>query len=99
MKIFDYIKDSKGEIKHVSWPTKAQATAYTILVIVLSIVLAVYLGVFDWILTFGLEETIGKQGSSFDPADHIMDDELDAMIEDVSGASSTLEFTPNETTN
>lgn len=51
MKLFDYIRDTKGEMKHVSWPTKAQATGYTILIIIISVIVAAYLGVFDYIFT------------------------------------------------
>ena len=51
MLLLDYIRDTKGEMKHVSWPTKNQATGYTILVIVISIILAAYLGFFDYIFT------------------------------------------------
>jgi len=44
-----YIKDTRGELKHVSWPTRAQAIFFTALVIVISLVTAAYLGVFDFI--------------------------------------------------
>jgi preprotein translocase subunit SecE len=49
MKIVDYIKETKGEMKHVSWPTRKQAIAYTIMVIVVSLFVAAFLGVFDYI--------------------------------------------------
>ena len=51
MQIIDYIKESKGEFAHISWPTRQQAVAFTILVIVLSIVTSVYLGLFDTLFT------------------------------------------------
>jgi len=51
MKLFDYIRDTKGEMKHVSWPTKNQAIAYTLLVLVISLFFAAYLGFFDYIFT------------------------------------------------
>ncbi len=46
-KFIEYLKDTKGEMKHVSWPTKQQTIAYTILVIALSLFISVLLGVFD----------------------------------------------------
>ena len=49
MKIVDYIRDTKGEMKHVSWPTRAQSIAFTILVIAISLFTAAYLGFFDFI--------------------------------------------------
>ena len=51
MLLLDYIRDTKGEMKHVSWPTKSQAIGYTAIVLVLSIVLSIYLGFFDYIFT------------------------------------------------
>ncbi len=50
----NYIKDTVAEMKHVSWPTNKQATTYTVLVVVVSAVAAVYLGVFDYLFQQGL---------------------------------------------
>jgi len=49
MGLINYFKETKSEMKHVSWPTRKQATAYTILVILISIAVAVYTGVLDFI--------------------------------------------------
>ena len=46
-----YIQETKSEMKYVTWPTKKQATAYTILVIIISLVVAAYLGAFDYFFT------------------------------------------------
>ncbi|MEK7390775.1 MAG: preprotein translocase subunit SecE [Patescibacteria group bacterium] len=51
MKIVEYIKDTKGELKHVSWPTRRQAVAFTAVVIALSLFTAAFLGLFDFIFT------------------------------------------------
>ena len=51
MKIVDYIKSTRGELKHVSWPTKKQAIAFTIVVIIISIATGAYLGFFDYIFS------------------------------------------------
>jgi preprotein translocase subunit SecE len=56
--LINYIRDTKGEMKHVSWPTRHQTVVYTALVIVLSIILAVYLGLFDFLFTEGVSLTI-----------------------------------------
>lgn len=47
--MFKFLGEVKQELKHVSWPTQNQAWGYTILVIVISLLIAAYLGVFDWI--------------------------------------------------
>jgi len=51
MSLFNYIRESKGELKHITWPSKKQATAYTIIVILVSLFVAAYLGVFDYLFT------------------------------------------------
>jgi preprotein translocase subunit SecE len=58
MKLFDYIRETQAELKHVSWPTRKQALAFTFLVIGLSIAVALYLGLFDFIFTYLLELTV-----------------------------------------
>lgn len=57
-KIGEYLKDTKSEIKHVIWPGKSQVFYYTLIVIVASVLVAYYLGVFDFIFSRGLEKAI-----------------------------------------
>ncbi len=51
----NYLKDTFAELKHVSWPTHAQTVTYTILVVVVSIVVALYTGMFDYLFTRALD--------------------------------------------
>ncbi len=48
-KIYTFLKDSKIELKKVSWPTKQQTVQYTILVIAISLIVALFLGILDLI--------------------------------------------------
>jgi preprotein translocase subunit SecE len=57
MKLINYIKETKAEMKHVSWPTKRQAITYTILVVIVSALTAAYLGAFDWIFEGIIKKT------------------------------------------
>ena len=50
-KITQYIRETRGEMKHVSWPTRKQALINTALVILISIVVALLLGFFDFIFS------------------------------------------------
>jgi preprotein translocase subunit SecE len=52
--LINYIRDTRGEMKHVSWPTRTQTVVYTALVILVSIALAFYLGLFDFLFTEGV---------------------------------------------
>lgn len=58
MKIVEYIKETRAELKHVSWLSRRQAMAYTILVIAVSLAVALFLGVFDYLFTAGLDRFI-----------------------------------------
>jgi len=46
--MWNYIKEVRAEMKHVSWPTRNQAVVYTIVVVAVSIVTAAYLGLWDY---------------------------------------------------
>jgi len=57
-KITEYFKETKAELKHVNWPGKSKTIFYTIIVVVLSLLVAYFLGIFDFIFTKGLEQII-----------------------------------------
>lgn len=57
-KITEYLKETRTELKHVIWPSKRQTFYYTLLVIVLSVIVAYYLGVFDYIFSILLGRVI-----------------------------------------
>jgi len=56
--MFNYIKDVRGELKHVSWPTRAQVVAYSLVVIALSLAVATYLGLLDYAFSAALKSLI-----------------------------------------
>jgi len=58
MSFLQYLKDTRGELNHVAWPTRAQTIIYTVLVIALSIIVSLYLGFFDYIFTTGLARVL-----------------------------------------
>ena len=49
MSFIDYLKSTKGELKHVNWPTRSEAVGYTIIVIIISVAVGAYLGVLDYV--------------------------------------------------
>ncbi len=57
-KITEYIKETKGELKHVNWPTRKQTLYYTLIVVVLSVIVAYFLGLFDYLFSQGLVKII-----------------------------------------
>ena len=57
-KLSNYFLETKDEMKHVSWPTRNQTIIFTVLVIVISIAVAAYLGLFDYLFSLGLKSLI-----------------------------------------
>ncbi|NCS99381.1 preprotein translocase subunit SecE [Candidatus Parcubacteria bacterium] len=49
--MFEFFKKVKGEMTHTVWPTRNQTIAFTAIVIVISIAIAYYLGLFDYIFS------------------------------------------------
>lgn len=60
MRIVEYIKETRSELKHVSWPTRRQAAAFTAIVIAISVFVAGLLGFFDYLFTLAIEKFILK---------------------------------------
>lgn len=58
MSFIQYLKDTRGELHHVAWPTQMQTIVYTVLVTLLSVFVALYLGLFDFLFTTGLARVI-----------------------------------------
>ena len=58
MKILEYIKGAKSELKYVNWPARRQVVLFTILVIIISFIIAYFLGFFDFIFSLGIEQII-----------------------------------------
>ncbi|MBT3816899.1 MAG: preprotein translocase subunit SecE [Candidatus Magasanikbacteria bacterium] len=58
LQLKDYLVSSVHETKKVTWPTKKQTKNYTIFVIAMSISVALFFGVIDYVLNIGLEAII-----------------------------------------
>lgn len=58
--IGDYLRETRAELRHVAWPTQTQTIVYTILVAAISLGVAAYLGLFDYIFTGALTHLVGN---------------------------------------
>ncbi len=47
MKIIEYIKETRAEMKHVAWPSRAQSISYSVIVLIGSVLAGLLLGAFD----------------------------------------------------
>lgn len=48
---FTYLKNVRGELAHVVWPSRSQAILHTILIILISALIALLLSGFDYVFT------------------------------------------------
>ena len=53
-----YLRESRDELKKVTWPSKEDVTKYAIIVIVISVLLGVFMGGLDVLLNMGVEQLI-----------------------------------------
>lgn len=84
-RIAQYIKDTRGELHHVAWPTREQTIVYTILIAGISVFIALYLGFFDFIFTTSL-----AKGLSFLP----QTDPVSITQQPIDAAAPQVEATP-----
>ena len=49
-----YIRQTMSELRQVSWPSQRQTIMYTILVIAISAVVALFVGAFDYLFSQGI---------------------------------------------
>lgn len=54
MSILSYFAETKAEMSHVNWPTRKQSIAFSLVVVVVSVLVALFLGVFDFIFSEAL---------------------------------------------
>ncbi len=58
-KIKQYLKETLAELKKMTWPTKDEMVGSTVIVIVVSLIVAMFIGVVDRILTFLVRTIFG----------------------------------------
>lgn len=52
--IIKFVKECAGELRKVTWPTRSDVLSSTKVVFISTIVVAVILGILDWLFTKGL---------------------------------------------
>lgn len=59
-KLITYLKESRAELMKVAWPSRKQTRDSTIIVIIVSIAVAIFLGVLDYLIEQGIITFIVK---------------------------------------
>jgi len=84
-----YLRETKSEMNHVSWPTRTQTAIYTTLVVVLSVIVSLYLGVFDYIFTSALGRAL-----EFVPAAQAPAIELTELTDTMTPTTTDMQLIP-----
>jgi preprotein translocase subunit SecE len=58
-KIKKFLKEVVAEMRKVTWPTKDELVGSTIVVIVVSLIVAIFIGIVDRILSFAVKAVFG----------------------------------------
>lgn len=58
MSLITYLKDTQGEMKHVAWPSRKQAIAFTVVVVIISIFVSFFLGFFDYLFKLAIAKFV-----------------------------------------
>jgi preprotein translocase subunit SecE len=56
--MWNYFRDVRSEMRHVSWPSRRLTVMYTIVVVIVSVVVAIYLGLLDYVFRLIIEQLI-----------------------------------------
>jgi len=51
-KLWQFVKESRAELRKVNWPTRAQTVKFTSVVIGVSLAVAVFLGALDYMFEY-----------------------------------------------
>lgn len=54
-KVVKYFREVYGELKRVSWPTKKELVSYTVAVVVFVVLMAVIVGLLDFVFANGIK--------------------------------------------
>jgi preprotein translocase subunit SecE len=54
----NYFRDVRAEMKHVSWPSRPVVIVYTVVVVLVSLIVAIYLGLLDYVFRLAIEQFI-----------------------------------------
>jgi preprotein translocase subunit SecE len=59
-KIQKYLKETMAELRKMTWPTKDELIGSTTVTVIVSFIVAVFIGIVDRILTMGIHLIFGR---------------------------------------
>jgi len=58
-KLKKYLKETAGELRKMTWPTKNELIGSTVVVVIVSLVVAVFIGIVDRLLALVIKSIFG----------------------------------------
>jgi len=58
--VLEFLREARVELSRVNWPTREQVINFTVLVVIISIVVAVFLGSLDFLFSFLVKKFLIK---------------------------------------
>lgn len=55
-KVINFFREAKGELMKVNWPTQKELIRYTVLVVLISLGVAIFLGALDTLFSYLVEK-------------------------------------------
>ena len=59
-KAINFLRDAKNELKKVVWPSRKELIKDTLIVIGVSLSVAIFLGILDFVFSIGVEKVIER---------------------------------------
>jgi preprotein translocase subunit SecE len=57
--VFRYIRETRGEIRKVTWPTRQESQRLTAIVLGVTALMALFLGLLDFVFSKGVQSLVG----------------------------------------
>jgi preprotein translocase subunit SecE len=68
--IVRYLRDTRAELRKVRWPTRQEAWGLTRIVLVVTVAMALFMGLLDYLFSLELSGLVGKEPVTY--AQHII---------------------------
>ncbi|MCS6936650.1 MAG: preprotein translocase subunit SecE [Candidatus Bipolaricaulota bacterium] len=57
-RVLSYLREVRSELSRITWPSRVELIALTSLVLVMVVILAIYIGLLDWIFREGARQLL-----------------------------------------
>lgn len=61
-RLWGFVQESRGEVRKMVWPTRAETLQTTLIVLLVVLVVGVFLWLLDMLLAWGIQPVIGSGG-------------------------------------